>query len=260
MYAVSMQESDRTLAAERKTYLLDRLAKDGKVVAKDAARELGISEDSVRRDLRELAAAGLCRRVYGGALPAAPAQAAYEERTRINPEAKDKVAAAAAALIHPGMTVVLDGGTTALRVARGLRPDLNVTIVTHSPTVAVELLTKPGVETVLIGGRIFRHSAVAAGAAAVEAALQVNADLFLLGVTGVSDRFGLTTGDSDEAVIKRTFAQRSAETFVLASSEKIGAASPFQVVPLDAVTGVITDAPDSPTLASIARHTRILQA
>ncbi|WP_345438608.1 DeoR/GlpR family DNA-binding transcription regulator [Microbacterium gilvum] len=255
-----MQEQERSLTAERKEHLLSAIASDGKVLAKEAARDLGVSEDTIRRDLRELAAAGLCRRVYGGALPVPAAQATYEERGSLNTAGKSRVAEAAAGLVRPGMTFVLDGGTTALRVARSLPDDLAATVVTHSPTVAVELLPKTGIEVVLIGGRLFRHSAVASGAAAVEAASQINADLFLMGVTGVSADFGLTTGDSDEAVVKRTFARRSAETFVLASSEKIGAASPFQVLPLSGVTGVVTDAEESSALDAISQRVRVIRA
>lgn len=255
-----MHESERSFTAQRKETLLHALAAQGKVLAKDAARALGVSEDTIRRDLRELAAAGLCRRVYGGALPLPVAQVAYEERTTLNIDGKSRVASAAVTLIRPDMTVVLDGGTTAVEVARRLPPDLVATVVTHSPTVAVELLGRTNVETVLVGGRLFRHSAVASGAATVEYAMRVNADLFLMGVTGVNADYGLTTGDADEAVVKRTFAQRSAETFVLASAEKIGAASPFQVLPLGDVGGVITDAPDGPVLSAIAEQARIVRA
>jgi DeoR/GlpR family transcriptional regulator of sugar metabolism len=255
-----VQEQDRSLTAERKEQLLHTLTTQGKVLAKDAARALGVSEDTIRRDLRELAAAGLCRRVYGGALPMAAAQATYEERTSLNAGGKARVAAAAVKLVQPAMTFVLDGGTTALHVARGLPSDLVATVVTHSPAVAVELLGKTNIETVLVGGRIFRHSVVASGAATVESAMRINADLFLMGVTGVNVEFGLTTGDSDEAVVKRTFAERSAETYVLASSEKVGAASPFLVLPLQAVSGIITDAPEGVVLSAISEHTRVVRA
>src|SRR4051794_34265952 len=102
------------LAAERRDLLLRRLEADGKLVAKDVAAELGISEDSVRRDLRELAAAGLCQRVYGGALPVSPALADYAARSAVSPESKERVARRAAALIRPGDRGILDGGTTTL--------------------------------------------------------------------------------------------------------------------------------------------------
>src|SRR5919206_1915404 len=89
------------LAAQRRDLLLDRLRTDGRLVAKDLAAELGVSEDSVRRDLRELAAAGLCQRVYGGALPVSPAVADYAARTGVSPAGKQRVGAPAAALVKP---------------------------------------------------------------------------------------------------------------------------------------------------------------
>jgi DeoR/GlpR family transcriptional regulator of sugar metabolism len=240
------------LPAERRDFLLARLAADGKIVAKDIAASLGIAEDTIRRDLREMAAVGLCQRVYGGALPAAPAAADYATRTGVAPDSKKRVAAVAASLIRPGSTVLLDGGTTALAVAGALPAGLEATIVTHSVTVAAALVSHGSVEVLVLGGRLFKHSAVTCGAAAAEAARQVSADLFLLGVTGVHHRAGLTTGDADEAAMKRTLASRAAETYVLASAEKIGAASPYTVLPLAEVAGVITDVPpDDPEVARL---------
>ncbi|WP_433294681.1 DeoR/GlpR family DNA-binding transcription regulator [Actinoplanes sp. CA-030573] len=229
------------LPAERRDFLLARLRTDGKVVAKDIATELGVAEDNIRRDLRELASAGLCQRVYGGALPAAPAAADLATRASVATGSKRRVAAVAATLIRPGSTVLIDGGTTALAVTAALPPDLPATIVTHSPVVAAALIDHPTVDVFILGGRLFKHSGVASGAAAAAAAAAVSADLFLLGVTGVHHRAGLTTGDPDEAAMKRTLASRAAETYVLASSEKIGAASPFAVLPLSEVAGLVTD-------------------
>jgi DeoR/GlpR family transcriptional regulator of sugar metabolism len=243
------------LAAQRRDVLLARLASEGRIVVKDLAGELGVAEDSLRRDLRELAAAGLCQRVYGGALPVSPAIADYATRQDVAVDSKRRVAERAAALVTPGSTAILDGGTTTLEVARRLPPDLEATVVTHSPTVAAELVEHPRVEVFLIGGRIFKHSAVASGAAAVEAAGVVNADVFLLGVTGVHPQAGLTTGDSDEAAMKRALARRAAETYVLASAEKIGAASRFTVLPLSEVAAVVADADDrDPTVSELRRQ------
>ncbi|MGK5682309.1 DeoR/GlpR family DNA-binding transcription regulator [Actinoplanes sp. URMC 104] len=241
------------LPAERRDFLLARLRDEGKIVAKDIAWELGIAEDNIRRDLRDLAAAGLLQRVYGGALPMAPAAADYATRIDVAPESKRRVAAAAAGLIRQGSTVLLDGGTTALAVVEALPADLEATIVTHSVTVAAALVTHPSVEVLVLGGRLFKHSAVTSGAATAEAARGVHADVFLLGVTGVHRQAGLTTGDSDEAAMKRTLASRAAETYVMASAEKIGVASPYVVLPLAEVSGVITDvAEDVPDLAGLS--------
>ena len=241
------------LAAQRRDALLARLQADGRIVAKDVAAELGLSEDTVRRDLRDLAAAGLCQRVYGGALPASPAVADYATRQGVGVDSKARVAATAAGLVAPDSTVLLDGGTTALAVARALPAELRATVVTHSPTVAAALVDHPGVEVFVIGGRLFKHSAVTCGAAAVEALQGVSADLFLLGVTGVHPTAGLTTGDADEAAMKRALARRAADTYVLASEDKIGAASRFGVLPLTEVAGVVTDVdPADPRMVDLA--------
>jgi DeoR/GlpR family transcriptional regulator of sugar metabolism len=250
------------LAAERHTLLLTRLAQDGKLVAKDIAAELGLSDDSVRRDLRELAAAGLCQRVYGGALPASPAIADYAARASLQPESKDRVARRAARLIIPGSTVILDGGTTTLAVVRALAPSLSCTIITHSPTIAAALVSHTGIDVFLLGGRLFKHSVVTCGAAAVEAAQAISADLFLLGVTGVHPSEGLTTGDVDEAAMKRALAGRAAETYVLASAEKIGVSSRYKVLPINEAAGIITDRPQNdPTLNELRRNgTALLDA
>ncbi len=235
------------LAAQRREALLARLQRDRRVVAKDMAVELGVSEDSLRRDLRDLAAAGLCQRVYGGALLPSAAVVDYPARQAVEPQSKRRVAEIAAALIRPGSTVILDGGTTTLAVVHALAPDLAATVITHSPTIAAALAAHPTVEIQLLGGRIFKHSVVACGAAAVEAAQAISADAFLLGVTGVHPDAGLTTGDADEAAMKRALARRAADTYVLASADKIGVASRYRVLPLAEVAGIVTDAPGSLT-------------
>lgn len=236
------------LAAERRDHLLGLLARNGKIVAKDVAAELGISEDSVRRDLRDLAAEGLCQRVYGGALPVSPAVADYQARQTVAPDGKQRVAVAAAGLVRRDSALILDGGTTALAVARALPKDLVCTVITHSPTVAAALLDHPQAELYLLGGRVFKHSAVTCGAAAVEAAQNVSADVCLLGVTGVHPEAGLTTGDAEEAAMKRALSARAAETYILASREKIGTASRYRVLSWENITGLITDADPDDTV------------
>lgn len=230
------------LVAERRDLLRARLERDGKLIAKDLAREFGVSEDSVRRDLRELAAAGLCQRVYGGAVPASRALAAYGARAEVEPESKARVARRAVELIRRGDRVILDGGTTTLAVVSALPLDLEATVITHSPTIAAALVDHPRIDVEVIGGRLYKHSAVVCGARAAEAAAGIRADLFLLGVTGVHAEEGLTTGDAEEAAMKRTLAGRAADTYVLASTEKLGAVSPYTVLALREVTGIVTDA------------------
>ena len=229
------------LTTHRKQQILSILKRDGQVVAKDVSRDMRVSEDTIRRDLREMAQEGLLQRVHGGALPASPALADFAGRELITPEGKVAIGRAAAKMIQPGQVVMLDGGTTARQVARHIPLDARATIVTHSPTIALELLDHANVEVILIGGRLFKHSVVAVGAVAIQAIADVHADTYFMGVTGVHPKTGLTTGDYEEAAVKRALSQAAAETIVLASSEKLNTASPYVVVPLAEISGIITE-------------------
>lgn len=236
------------LTSQRKSHILETLSREGSVVAKDLALQWAISEDTVRRDLRELAAEGRLQRVHGGALPVSAAAGDFESRRTVATAAKQVVAQLAADLITDGRTVFIDGGTTGQALCRALRPDLRATVITHSPTIAVELTSHAHVDVFLIGGRVYPHSVVTTGAVAAEQIAAVTADAFFMGVSGVHHEAGLTTGDSEEAAIKRAISRRCSETYVLASSEKLGTASPFRVVGFTDVTAAITDSKDDKSL------------
>ena len=229
------------LTTHRKQLLLSRLKRDGNLVAKELSQELGVSEDTIRRDLREMAQEGLLLRVHGGALPASPAVADFAAREDIRHEGKVAIGRTAAAMIQAGQVVILDGGTTSREIARHISRDLHATIVTHSPTIALELLHHTSIEVILLGGRLFKHSVVAVGAACLEAISKVRADIFFMGVTGIHPQTGLTTGDFEEAGIKRALSRAAAETYVLASAEKLNTASAYMVLESNAVTGIITE-------------------
>ncbi|QDL85745.1 DeoR/GlpR transcriptional regulator [Serratia marcescens subsp. marcescens ATCC 13880] len=216
------------LTSQRKKIILEKLAQDGQVLAKQLSEMFGLSEDTVRRDLRELDAEGLLQRVHGGALPVSSAIASFAERNHgIRRQTRDRQSGGGAD--RPGQVVIIDGGTTSAELVRQLPANLNATIVTHSPSVAVGLVDHPTVEVILIGGRLYKHSIVSVGAAAVEAMSHIRADIYFMGVTGVHPTAGLSTGDLEEAYIKRALAARAAETVVLASAAKLNAASQYAI-------------------------------
>ena len=127
------------LTEERKAMISERLRRDGRIVAKALAQELGLSEDTIRRDLREMASDGLLARVHGGALPLAPALPDLKARMQRATAEKQRLGQCAAALIKAGQTIFIDGGSTHVELVRTLPRSLAVTIVTHSPTIAAEL-------------------------------------------------------------------------------------------------------------------------
>jgi DeoR/GlpR family transcriptional regulator of sugar metabolism/transposase len=239
------------LAAERRDLLLTWLHRDGKLVAKDLATELGLSDDSIRRDLRDLAAAGLCQRVYGGALPVSPALGPHATRSRIAPESKRRVAAAAAALITPGSTVILDGGTTAVEAAKALPRDLEATIITRSAPVAATLADHPAITVHMLTGQLDKESLSTTGATAAEAASTVIADLALITAPGVHPHHGLTAAWPEDAAMKRILARRAPVTYVIASAEKLGTVCPCAITGLSEITGIITDAPGHPAVRQL---------
>ena len=229
------------LVKQRKELILNLLRKEGQVIAKDLAKTLDLSEDTIRRDLRELAKEGLLQRVHGGALPVSSAISDVATRQNIAIEAKQTIARTAATLIHPGQIIILDGGTTTTQLVRLLPETLEITVVTHSPGIAVELVNHPLIDVILIGGKLFKHSVVTVGAIALEALSHIRADTYFMGVTGVHPDAGLSTGDLEEAYMKKALSERAADTFVLASKEKLGVASAYVIKPVTEISGIVVE-------------------
>ena len=230
------------LTHQRKQYLLDLLQREGQIVARAVSDSLGLSEDTIRRDLRELAREGRLERVHGGALPLlprSPALVAFAGREQISSDIKPAIGRAAATMIEAGQVVFIDGGTTAVQLARQLPPDLRATVVTHSPSIAVELVNHPLIEVLMLGGRLYKHSIVGVGADTVAAIGRIRADLYFMGVASLHPQTGITTGDYEEACVKRALSEASARTVVLASPEKFNTASPFQIAPLSQVNDIV---------------------
>lgn len=229
------------LTSQRRALISARLANDGQVVAGELAAELNLSEDTIRRDLRDMAAAGLLKRVHGGALPVTPPLPDLEARQTISADVKKRLGRKAAELVRPGQLVFLDGGTTNAEIVRALPREMKLTIATHSPAIAA-LLEKHRADVILIGGNLYKHSMVATGAAALAAIAMLRPDIFFLGATAIHPIHGLSTGDYEEAAIKRAVAARSAETITLLTEEKFGAVSPHHIAGIEEIAGLIVPA------------------
>lgn len=214
---------------ERQRLIAERLSTEGRVVAAELARELGVSEDTVRRDLRELAAAGGCRRVYGGALPVAPQFGDLADRQARAPAAKIALAETAARLVEPGSIVFIDAGSSNVAVARALPAGQGLTVVTNAPEVAVALIGRAGTDVVLIGGRIDPQVGGSLGGKAIRDAREIRSDLCFLGACGVDAVAGVTAFDDEDAEFKRTIAALARRRVVAATGNKLGTAASFIV-------------------------------
>jgi DeoR/GlpR family transcriptional regulator of sugar metabolism len=240
-----MQKYDKNrtilLTEERRERILITLQRDGRVLAADLSRTLGVSDDTIRRDLDVMAEMGLLQRVHGGALRRALVHEDYTARQADAMVAKQSIAQATAALIRPGQVVILDGGTTSLAVAQHLPKDLEATVITTSPPIAVALAAYSGIEVITIGGRLYRYAMVAVGASTVAELQRVRADLCILGVLALHPEVGISVLDHEEAAVKRAMMEGAADVVAPATENKLGTVAPFIVGPTTTLTHLVTE-------------------
>ena len=240
------------LAAERRDEILARLQRDGRVVVAELVAGLRVSEDTVRRDLQELAALGRLHRVHGGALPAAPEALPFERRLEVEPQAKVALAEAAVPLLEPARTLVIDGGTTAVEVARRLPSAWDGVVVTNAPPVAAALAAHPKAEVVLVGGRLLKDEQVAVGPAAVDTFRNLRADVCVLGICAFDPKLGATAANSEEAQVKREMVASSTTVVAVATQDKLHESYPWVVAPIAEIDHLVTDGGEYATKAFAA--------
>ncbi len=232
------------LGEERREIVLRWLAQEGKVRATVLAERLGVSLDTVRRDLAELAEAGLLRRVHGGALPpASPGPGSFLERLPEDTAAKAAVARAAIGLVQPGEVVALSGGTTVLEFARALPDDLVATVLATSPDIAVALAGHPSLTVDVVGGRLHPQARTVVGPDAVDALRAVRPDVCVLTSCSLHPVAGMTLRHRDEAAVVRAMTEHAGRLVALATAAKVGTAGPYPVADAARIDVLVTDAP-----------------
>jgi DeoR/GlpR family transcriptional regulator of sugar metabolism len=232
---------------ERRTQIVALVEAGESVTPADLAARFGVSEDSIRRDLRTLADLGMIRRVHGGAVPRSPAVLPYTQREGQDPLAKRRIAAVAAARLVGFRAVCLDAGTSVVEVARLLSVEFKGMVVTVSLPVAAELAERPGTEVVLVGGRVSGYTRATSGPDTIDALGRYRFDACVLGVCSLDPSVGLTVADRDEAFVKAAMVERSILVVAVAARGKLGTAEPFVIAPASAVGLLVTDAAESDT-------------
>ncbi|GAA2025722.1 DeoR/GlpR family DNA-binding transcription regulator [Pseudokineococcus marinus] len=240
-------------APERQAAIAARVARESRVSVTDLALEHAVTTETVRRDLAVLERGGALRRVHGGAVApsalAAP-ETRVEERDRVAPEAKDRIAAAALAQLPPGTSsVALDAGSTTGRLAAllatspgALVEGSSLVVVTHAVHLAARLVGVPGVELHLVGGRVRPTTEAAVGAETVRALEDLRVDVAVLGANGFSAEAGFTTPDAEEAAVKRALVRAARRVVVLADATKAGRQDLHRFARLEEVDVLVTDA------------------
>jgi DeoR/GlpR family transcriptional regulator of sugar metabolism len=234
------------LTQERHEIIKSRLILNGKVTSTDLAVEFGTSEDTIRRDLRDLARSGFCRRVYGGALIEAPNPAPISARLQADITAKHRLAATAAALVKSGQTLFIDAGSTNTAIASALSREIDLTILTNAPAVAMALSDHTRARVVVLGGVLDLNIGAALGGTTLQAIRQINADVLFLGSCGVDAVHGITAFDPAEAEVKRAMSEQSSQIIVAATLDKLGTAAPFKVAETASISYLVLPAEAEP--------------
>lgn len=232
----------RQLAPQRRQRILDIVAARRAARLEDLSLALGVSTATVRRDLDELQAQGLLRRVHGGAVAGErSSEPHFEVKAAEAAEEKERIAARAVSLLAPDETIYLDSGSTTLAVARLLRGWDRLTVVTNSLPIANEIGGQ-GPTLILVGGEFRPTSQAFVGPLTRHLLENIHVSKALIGTYALSLEDGLSTTDAAEAFTKALALRRATEVIVLADSRKLGTTSFANAGPLDQVDVLVTDA------------------
>jgi DeoR/GlpR family transcriptional regulator of sugar metabolism len=251
-------------SGDRRRRVRQQLLNHGEIEFSVLAQAYGVSEMTIRRDIDELEAEGLVRKVVGGAIALGKiAEPAFESRAHQDVESKRHIAELAVGELSARETLILDSGSTALAVARAVRGrGLSLTVVTPSVLAAADLAQDPDTTVLLTGGFLRPGELSLIGVETVESLGRFNCDTYVMGVSGVHPHRGYTDYHRDEGAVKRAAVDAADRLIVIADHSKMGRAHLTNIAPLGAADILITDElPDAPVpRAAAAAGVRVVHA
>ncbi|MQT13186.1 DeoR/GlpR family DNA-binding transcription regulator [Segnochrobactrum spirostomi] len=234
----------------RQTEILEIARAEGRVVVEDLARRFDVTLQTIRRDLTELADAGLLDRVHGGAiLRAGVANIGYEQRRRMNEAAKVAIARACAAAIPENSSLIMNLGTTTEAVAHELLAHRNITVITNNMNVANTLVANPSCDVMLAGGALRRSDGGLVGELTTQFFEQFKVDIAVIGVSALDQDGDLLDFDLAEVRVSKAILRQARRVFLVADHSKLGRSAPARLASLSEINRMFTDAPLPPELA-----------
>lgn len=229
----------------RHVHILDALREESMVLVRDLANRFEVSESTIRRDLEELEAQSLVRRVHGGAIiePQLQPEPPFEVREISQKEEKQLVGRAAAELVQDGETIFIDGGTTTQFIVPYLLDRKALTVVTCGLNVASALSDSRHISTIVVGGELHVESRGFAGPLALEALdiYAIRCDRAFISAGGVSAKYGITNRILDRIPLKRKAMEISHQVAVVVDGSKIGVVTLGRVAPVESAHHLVTD-------------------
>jgi len=228
---------------ERHEIIRDILSRAGFVNVQELVAEFHVSSETIRRDLECMEKDGLLKRVHGGAVSAHPhiSESAYQIRRNDHTQEKKAIAAAAAALVTDGDTLLIAPGTTTLEFSSFLRQRKNLTVITNSLPVASELANCPSIHVHFLGGSVQGEDYSTSGITAMENLDHFNPNKLIIGVAGITPEHGLTDYRSEESALLHLFTERVPCVIGIADHSKFGMVSTYNICSASRLTHLVTD-------------------
>lgn len=239
------------LKEERQKIILKEINLHNKVLSTDLSELLVVSEDTIRRDLNEMAEQGFILKVHGGAISKTFHYPFNGQNHVYALEAKQVIADKAVGLFKKDMLILTEGGTTIMEIAKKIPAGLEATFLTVSPQVALTLAEHENINVITIGGRLAKNANVHTGASVINELAGLKPDLCIIGANGISIKDGLTDSDWEITQVIKAMIRAAQAVAVVSIAEKFNTVQKIKICDLSDVDYLITELPpESPVLAS----------
>lgn len=230
------------LQEERHKKILDQLKENNTLRIAQISEKLGVTPQTVRRDLSELEKAGFIKKVHGGAvLNRTNIEPPYSKRASTSIPEKERIAEKAAEMVEDGDAIYIDIGTTTLLMAKKLKLRKNLTVITNSLLVAIELAESPGIKVILSGGELRREELSLSGPISNQSIQNIFIDKAFIGVGGLSLKSGYTDFHINESEFRRMMIAHAKISYALADHSKINVVAIFKSADIHEIEVLITD-------------------
>lgn len=244
------------LKKERKDLILKEINIHTRVSLNELVEKLSVSEDTIRRDLNELSDEGEIIKIRGGAMSKAYHHTSSISTTYAHSQ-KETIGTKTMSLLKDGMLVLIGGGTTIREFVKLIPDDFSATFMTVNPLTAVELLDKPNIEIILIGGQLSRYSQMSVGGVVHQRLSELRADLCIIGTNAIDAQAGLTDSDWETVQVKKSMIKAAEKVAVVAISEKLNSVMKMKVADLEEIDYLITELPSDSTMLSSFKNTNL---
>ncbi|HET7119181.1 MAG TPA: DeoR/GlpR family DNA-binding transcription regulator [Hanamia sp.] len=231
------------LKIERQTFILHQVNLHNKVLSNDLSKQIKVSDDTIRRDIQQLAEEGKVIKFHGGAL----SPSFHNTHTASNDvyayQQKKIIAQKAISLIKDGMFVLTTGGTTIIEMARALPLELHATFISGSIPALSEYILHPNIEVISIGDKISKDSKITVGHDAISRIKGLKVDLCILGISAINLENGVSDNDWEVVQVKKAMVESASRLICLTISEKVNSQQPIQVCDSKKIDTLITELP-----------------